>query len=100
MPIVLVFVISNRTVPPTHHPLHAEQAAATLGEGIAAGAGGRFNRGDGASLWRRSGCAVARPKLPAALKSRFVPGGLYLLDEREAPLSPHGELTLMRCSRP
>lgn len=28
-------------------------------------------------------------------KSRFVPGGLYLLDEPEAPLSPQSQLTLM-----
>src|SRR5437867_12644161 len=28
-------------------------------------------------------------------KSRFVPGGLYLLDEPEAPLSPQSQLALM-----
>ena len=28
-------------------------------------------------------------------KSRFVPGGLYLLDEPEAPLSPQSQLTLI-----
>ncbi len=28
-------------------------------------------------------------------QSRFVPGGLYLLDEPEAPLSPHSQLALM-----
>lgn len=28
-------------------------------------------------------------------QSRFVPGGLYLLDEPEAPLSPHSQLGLM-----
>jgi predicted ATPase len=29
------------------------------------------------------------------LQSRFVPGGLYLLDEPEAPLSPQSQLALM-----
>ena len=29
-------------------------------------------------------------------QSRFVPGGLYLLDEPEAPLSPQSQLGLMR----
>jgi predicted ATPase len=28
-------------------------------------------------------------------ESRFVPGGLYLLDEPEAPLSPHSQLALL-----
>ena len=28
-------------------------------------------------------------------QSRFVPGGLYLLDEPEAPLSPQSQLALM-----
>jgi predicted ATPase len=28
-------------------------------------------------------------------ESRFVPGGLYLLDEPEAPLSPQSQLALM-----
>lgn len=28
-------------------------------------------------------------------RSRFVPGGLYLLDEPEAPLSPHSQLALL-----
>ncbi len=28
-------------------------------------------------------------------QSRFVPGGLYLLDEPEAPLSPHSQLALL-----
>jgi predicted ATPase len=29
------------------------------------------------------------------VRSRFVPGGLYLLDEPEAPLSPQSQLGLM-----
>src|SRR5215475_7904385 len=32
-------------------------------------------------------------------QSRFVPGGLYLLDEPEAPLSPHSQLALMALIR-
>jgi len=28
-------------------------------------------------------------------QSRFVPGGLYLLDEPEAPLSPQSQLALL-----
>ena len=31
----------------------------------------------------------------ALFQSRFVPGGLYLLDEPEAPLSPHSQLALL-----
>jgi predicted ATPase len=31
----------------------------------------------------------------ALFRSRFVPGGLYLLDEPEAPLSPQSQLTLI-----
>ena len=41
------------------------------------------------------GRQFARRKLFYAMKSRFVPNGLYLLDEPEAPLSPMRQLGLL-----
>ena len=41
---------------------------------------------------RRRSCAKSCGRL---FQSRFVPGGLYLLDEPEAPLSPQSQLALM-----
>ena len=52
-------------------------------------------RGHGTAVRYRPRRQLTRPKLSRLFRSRFVPGGLYLLDEPEAPLSPQSQLALI-----